>query len=279
MRQRRLTSHAAAAFVAAALAPHAAQAAHVGGGGYASGTFTCDGTAASMTLVSPFHVFNGDVGNLIVTATSDCDASLTSVDHGNGTADLTGPGVTCTGIGWSWIREGTLVRGDLGGPCTLADGTDEGVLFTLDGTVAAGSFNGTIASPDVVASAPSQGIGPVLGSLTCATGQATITADAPVFVYEGVVGEVHVTGSSPCSGDLVSDVAIAGLSWDMTAPGMTCTGMGGSWSYLGTNLTFWTAGNCTLDGGAIQRMQLFVEAAFATGAGSFAGLGLLNPIP
>ena len=286
MKRARLTSFAAVALAAAALVfvPSSAQADHVGGTGAATGTLICQGTTATMTLDAPVFVFNRMMAPLHAEGSTPCDASWLSSDSGSGTADVTGPGVTCTGTGFTWIRIGVNITGGFGGQCLLYDGTVEGVLFHIEGTVVNGVFVATVTSPDTVMDLPNTtyGTGPVVGSLTCTAGQAAITVDAPVFVYDGVPGEVHATGTSACSGDLVSDVAIGGpggLTWDMTAPGMTCAGMGGSWSYTGPSLIFWLAGDCDLDGGGVQRMQLFVGAAFAAGVGPFAGQGLLNPIP
>lgn len=125
------------------------------------------------------------------------------------------------------------------------------------------------------------GTGPVAGTITCTGGVAAITVDAPVFVYDGVAGELHATGSSACSGGSLGDGAAGGVTYDMTAPGVTCAGAGGSWTFIGTNLMFWIVGNCTLANGDVKKLQLFVQAAYTagTGTGLYAGAGLLNPVP
>jgi len=124
------------------------------------------------------------------------------------------------------------------------------------------------------------GEGAVVGTLTCAPdGVTSITIDSPAFVFDGELGELHATGTVNChEPNQLSNAGFSG-SFDITAPGVTCTDLGGGFIYLGPRLHILTAGDCTFADGSTDRMQLHVEAAYSHDVSTFAGEGLFSATP
>ncbi len=134
---------AASAAVALSFAGTAPAHAGASGGGAATGTFSCVDRVESFALDAPAFVFNGAVGALRMTGTTGCAGASVLADGGVGTFALAGPNVACEAIGggWTWIA-GEL-RLVVGGPCTVAGGT-ENVMFLLEAIGGAGTFAGAV---------------------------------------------------------------------------------------------------------------------------------------
>lgn len=139
MNLRALTLAAAVAGLFGTAPAHAA----TFGGGAATGTYSCVAGTASFSVPAPVFVFNGAVGSWQLTGTTSCTGLSLLADTGGGTFDVQGPGVTCTGIGGVWTAVAGHLQLVVGGPCTVAGGS-ENVQFLVEGAIAAGTIAGAV---------------------------------------------------------------------------------------------------------------------------------------
>lgn len=123
------------------------------------------------------------------------------------------------------------------------------------------------------ASAASNGGGAVTGTLSCVDGTATMTFSGPVFAFNGNVGPISASGTTPgCIGSILVDSA--GGDFTVEGPGLSCD-FGGGWLRTGAHLTFILGGPCTFDNHT-ENVQFLGDGAIA--ADTFAAGVAVSPV-